>query len=507
MTMRSVLVGSLVGIAGILAVSTSGPAEAQTQTPITCGEFYDVLPGDTLREIALRAYGVGSYQLIFSANQDILRTPSLLLVGQRLFIPCPDGVGPSTRQEAAAATQPAPLAPDVAGQAEQPGNATGETQVAAAPDPSTFEIGVQPIQPPVGATAATAPAAAATSVPTSEPGVQPIQPAPQATGGSSSQSATLVARLRPQATLQPQPQPAPVQPLPRQLPQTEPEPQPLPGATLQPALQGGTQQATAEELAAAATGFNRTMRFLTGSQFPPFTDEDLPEGGMITELIKIALDRSAPNRDYRITFVNDWGPHLSVLLPDGAFDLGFPWYRPDCSKIGKLSDGMRKRCTDYDFSRPLYEVVVGYYARQDDPLVGAVDYSGMAGRRICRPRGYFTFDLEVEDLVEPNITMFTPQTPLDCFQMLADGEVDVVTINILVAEDSIKTLGLAAQIVELPDLATIQTLHVITPKTNPYGRGYLTLLNRGIRQMRESGEWFQVVSRHLADHAKRTASN
>ena len=56
---------------------------------------------------------------------------------------------------------------------------------------------------------------------------------------------------------------------------------------------------------------------------------------------------------------------------------------------------------------------------------------------------------------------------------------------------------------EIGDLAGIQTLHVLSPKTNPYGRTYLTLINRGLRTIRESGEWFEVVSRHLAAHARK----
>ena len=55
----------------------------------------------------------------------------------------------------------------------------------------------------------------------------------------------------------------------------------------------------------------------------------------------------------------------------------------------------------------------------------------------------------------------------------------------------------------LSDLAGIQTLHVLSPKTNPYVRTYLTLINRGLRTIRESGEWFEVVSRHLAAHARK----
>ncbi len=64
--------------------------------------------------------------------------------------------------------------------------------------------------------------------------------------------------------------------------------------------------------------------------------------------------------------------------------------------------------------------------------------------------------------------------------------------------------GITDQVSELSALAGIQTLHVLSPKSNPYGRTYLTLINRGLRDLRQSGMWFEVVSRHLAEHAQRT---
>lgn len=375
------LSGILAALAGLGAV-LSTPLSVQAQgVPITCGGRYAVAPGDTLRDIAIRAYGDGNYQFIFNANTDILRNPNLLLVGQQLRIPCLDGTTPANENLA-------------------------------------------------------------------EGG-----PAPQ------------------QATVQ---QPAPAAPTP-----------------------GAVATNTAQP-------FQRRIKFLTGSDYAPFTDEELREGGMFTDLVKRAMLRADAARDYRITFVNDWGPHLPILLPEGAFDLGFPWFKPDCTKIDRLSEAMADRCTNFNFSHPFYEVVIGFYVRAGDPAVGARTYSALFGRSICRPRGYFTFDLEQEDLRAPNIEMVTADSPEDCFAMLGDGKVDVVSLNVLISEEEIARQGLQGKVAELSDLAGIQTLHVLSPKTNPYGRTYLTLINRGLRTVRESGEWFEVVSQHLREHAERT---
>ena len=295
---------------GILtAVFLGQPATAQTGRDITCGGTYSVVRGDTLREIAVRTYGTGNYQIIFNANTNVLSNPNLLEVGQSIFIPCLDGSGaPAPQVQASAVTVTPPSTPS-----------------------------------------------------------------------------------------------------------------------------------------AATTPFSRQIKFLTGSDYAPFTDEELPEGGMFTELVTRSMGQADRGRDYRITFVNDWGPHLGILLPEGAFDLGFPWFKPDCTKIDRLSEAMAARCTGFDFSHPFYEVVIGFYVRKGDPAEAARSYADLFGKTFCRPRGYFTFDLEQENLKAPNVEIKSPASPADCFAMLAEGEVDVVSLNVLISEQEIASKVLATR--------------------------------------------------------------
>jgi polar amino acid transport system substrate-binding protein len=119
------------------------------------------------------------------------------------------------------------------------------------------------------------------------------------------------------------------------------------------------------------------------------------------------------------------------------------------------------------------------------------------GRKLCRPAGYFTFDLDQEDLGEPNATLIIPPTAADCFTWLMRGEVDVVTLNKSIATAGISRLGLDGRVAEIPALASTQTLHVMAPKGDPQGRAYLDLVNAGLADLQASGRWFEVVSRHL----------
>ncbi|MHA1527695.1 MAG: hypothetical protein ACTSVG_01640 [Alphaproteobacteria bacterium] len=248
--------------------------------------------------------------------------------------------------------------------------------------------------------------------------------------------------------------------------------------------------------AAAIRPADDGIGFLTGSDFAPFAHRALPEGGMIAELARLAIAHAAPEREVSVTFVDDWSAHLG-LLDQGAYDLGFPWYRPDCSKADRLSASMRERCAGFEFSDPLFEVAIGYYVLAGDALAGATAYDQLFGRKLCRPAGYFTFDLDQEGLSEPNLTRIIAPEAADCFTWLMRGEVDVVTLNKPLAEAGIATLGLDGRVTEIPALASAQTLHVVAPKGDARRHAYLELVNTGLAGLQASGRWFEVVSRHL----------
>lgn len=260
--------------------------------------------------------------------------------------------------------------------------------------------------------------------------------------------------------------------------------------------EGAADTPLAEASAAAIRPVGDGIGFLTGPDFAPFAGPDLPGGGMITELIRLSLARTVPESEVNVTFDGDWPSHLG-LISQGAYDLGFPWYRPDCTRAERLDQPMQRRCADFDFSAPLFEVAIGYYVRAGDPLAGAAGHDRLFGRNICRPAGYFTFDLDQEGLREPKVKRVFPPAAADCFTWLIRGEVDVVTLSRPIADADIASLGLGGLVAEIPALASVQTLHAVAPKGDPQGRAYLDLLNTGLAELMSSGRWFEVVSRHL----------
>ncbi|HUF86408.1 MAG TPA: transporter substrate-binding domain-containing protein [Thermohalobaculum sp.] len=246
----------------------------------------------------------------------------------------------------------------------------------------------------------------------------------------------------------------------------------------------------------AALPADRELVLLTGPDFAPFVHPALPEGGLTTELVRLAFERAAPARSVRIVAAEDWRAHLD-LLARGDADLGFPWYRPDCAMTGRLDKAMQRRCADFTFSAPLFELPIAWYTRAGDPLAGAQDAGALVGRRACRPASYFTFDLRQAGLSPPATTLVFPPSAEDCFVLLEAGVVDSVTLARPQAAAEIARLGLEGRVAEIPALASVQTLHAIAPKASLEARAILAALDAGLAELRESGRWFEVVARHL----------
>jgi polar amino acid transport system substrate-binding protein len=141
----------------------------------------------------------------------------------------------------------------------------------------------------------------------------------------------------------------------------------------------------------------RRVEFLTADGFAPFTGRSLEGGGMLTEVIDSAMSlikEEAKGRfDYGISWVNDWAAHLNPLLLTRAFDVGFPWARPDCEAAADLDQSSLFRCQRFFFSEPLYEVITGLFVRSNS-RVRTLRREEIAGKTLCRPVGYPIHELE-----------------------------------------------------------------------------------------------------------------
>ena len=72
-----------------LPLSTTSLMAQTSDEPIQCDVLYEVVPGDTLLEIATRAYGQDRFGDLYELNKDVVgENPNLIFVGMRLNVPC-----------------------------------------------------------------------------------------------------------------------------------------------------------------------------------------------------------------------------------------------------------------------------------------------------------------------------------------------------------------------------------------------------------------------------------
>ncbi len=245
------------------------------------------------------------------------------------------------------------------------------------------------------------------------------------------------------------------------------------------------------------------MQLLTAGDYQPFTDRALPAGGMITEIVNTALgtlNAEAQGPGYQISWVNDWSSHLNPLLVSKTFDMGFPWFKPNCEEYDQLDQPARFRCDKFFFSKPVFEILVLFFAKNDSRFQFTKD-ADVIGARLCRPTGYFTFDLDKKGrnwVKEEKVILIRPQTVEECFQMLSRGEVDAVTLNEFTGRAAVKKLNMDARIRVIERPVSLLNLHVIIAKTHPRARTYLHYINSSLTYLRDSGMYEQIVDKHLS---------
>ena len=242
----------------------------------------------------------------------------------------------------------------------------------------------------------------------------------------------------------------------------------------------------------------KPISLVTGNDLGPFTDQALPGGGMITQLVEMAIFRADPQMAYNLTFIDDWQAHIDALLPSSAYDLSFPWTRPNCEAPESLSAGDLNRCENFVFSEPFFETIDGFFAKTGSGLLEATHYEDFAGKKICRPEGYSTNVLDEAGLRAPAVELVRPTLVENCFGDLMAGKVDLVAMDADVATSAINRLGLAADVEQNPYLSQVQNLRVIAYKSNERAVATIGMLNEGITEMAQSGEWYDVVSTALA---------
>ena len=261
------------------------------------------------------------------------------------------------------------------------------------------------------------------------------------------------------------------------------------------------EQATIVSNQGVSNVYAPDIKLLTANGWLPFTDESLSGGGAFVRLATTSLHRANNNRGYKVDWIDDWGSHLTTLLPSGAYDIGIAWYLPECAKNPDLmGEASLDRCNSFYHTVPVYETVIGYYTLAGSEYAGATSMADYAGAKVCRVEGWFTSDLEEGGLVEPVVEMVRPKTVDDCFEALVSGEADVTGMSIQGGSSYLTDPKFEGKLAQNPTVTNLLSARFFAHKSNPFGIQYITMMNNGLNEMRKTGEWYDVISSSLAEH-------
>lgn len=223
-----------------------------------------------------------------------------------------------------------------------------------------------------------------------------------------------------------------------------------------------------------------TLDLVTGVGFAPLAGEELPEGGLLTEVVTRAF--AAVGLRYQVRFM-PWKRGYDGVV-SGMFLGGFPYTRT------------AERDRDVLFSGALMVVRQLVYASTRTGF----DFQGPSsfrGRSVCAPVGY-ALPAPLAALVENGATVLERLSDLSaCVRMVATGRVDAFVMDEFTGRVAIAEADADADIRPSARSFGTAALHLVVSRTNPEAGALLAAFDSGLKKLHESGEYDAILARHL----------
>lgn len=248
----------------------------------------------------------------------------------------------------------------------------------------------------------------------------------------------------------------------------------LPGLALGIAVLFLPAIATAEQTA--------TLQLVTGDHYAPFSDQDLPEGGLATHLVTYLFEQMEQPVNVDVL---SWADGYQATL-NGDYAGTFPYIQS------------QERLADFLFSEPLFTVSSFAYV-DESSTINARRPEDLAGLTLCLPEG-FAHGLALDELVQSGaITRITPPDLPSCFAMLQSGEADFVKINRYVARELLRNAGVShSSIRALPFPVETLSMHFIAPRNQSGSDALITKINRALADLQRDNAYARFIDDYLS---------
>ena len=232
----------------------------------------------------------------------------------------------------------------------------------------------------------------------------------------------------------------------------------------------------------------------------PLAEEQLPEGGLIPELLRNSLNRARPSGarseiELRWTTVTP----VKSLLSDDSIDISLPWDGADCERPNDLVQTSAVLCDSALYSDSILEVVVGLFTRSESNFTFDTDES-IFGKTVCISGDQDVSLLNGQGrdwLSQKRLVAVRRPTLLDCASAVQTLEADAFVASDLEGRYVLDRLGLSRHFAMAERPLGIRGVHAVASKEHAQASELISAVNRGLKELKESDAYAAIVRRHL----------
>lgn len=220
------------------------------------------------------------------------------------------------------------------------------------------------------------------------------------------------------------------------------------------------------------------LKLVTGSDYAPYVDDSLPDGGPVTTLVKKIFTDAGLTVQVSI---EPWRRGYEGLLSH-RFDVTYPYIRTE------------QRAREVLFSDPItivrqHLVVATGNERQ------AMATGWMKGRRVCAAVGYGLPPWLSLLIQQGDVQRVTPTQQRSCLSMITAGRADFMVEDDRIADARRATASEREKLATVPGPAASEAgLHLIVARDNPRAAQILETFNQGLAKLRAEGAIPDVIS-------------
>ncbi|GAB7125739.1 hypothetical protein JCM19000A_02460 [Silvimonas sp. JCM 19000] len=217
----------------------------------------------------------------------------------------------------------------------------------------------------------------------------------------------------------------------------------------------------------------------SGPDYPPFADSNLPDGGMLTGIVR----RAFALRGIQVQLT--WLPWRRSELDsaNGVFAATYPYVRT------------AERSKRFVYSEELYTVTTWVYAR---PELANAPPEELARHIQCVPQGY-AVGVQAEAKLGPVRGIQQPANLDACARMVLMGRADFFLANDAAGGVVMRSMP-RGKLVHSEQPFVGNSLHLMVPVRRKDAAFVIHQFNLGLQQLKRSGEYDRYIADYLRDH-------